>query len=119
MKKSRQPYFVLILRALKQIEQYQPSTKAEFLEHTMAQDAILMRLQGIGENLASIRHLDEGAFSSNAPESWHKLIGLRNVISHGYDRIDWARIWLILTEELADFRVTIQAVLDDPRSPAG
>lgn len=82
----------------------------------MVQDAILMRLHEIGENLARIRHLDEDAFSRDSPDSWHKLIGLRNIISHGYDRIDWARIWQILTEELPDFHLTIQSALDDSGS---
>ena len=41
----------------------------------MVQDAILMQLQEIGENLARIRHLDEDVFSRDSPDSWHKLIG--------------------------------------------
>ncbi|MDQ3655173.1 MAG: DUF86 domain-containing protein [Chloroflexota bacterium] len=88
MTKSAQPYVVLIKRALAQIAQYCPPTKAELLAQPMAQDAILMRLQELGENLARIRHLDEDGFSGPGDDSWHKLIGLRNVISHGYHTID-------------------------------
>lgn len=57
MTKSAQPYVVLIRRAVAQIDLYRPSDVAEFLAEPMAQDAILMRLQEIGENLARIRHL--------------------------------------------------------------
>ncbi len=113
MTKSIQPYLVLITRALSQIEQYRPSTEAEFLSQPMTQDAIVMRLQEIGENLARIRRLEDDLFSDPAHASWHKLIGLRNVISHRYEVIDQVEIWQIVTEELPAFAVTIDAVTDN------
>jgi len=107
--KSPQPYFQLILRALARIEQYCPPDKETFLAQSMAQDAILMRLQEIGENLARLRQLDADAFNVIADDSWHKLIGLRNIISHGYHLIDPEQILQIVTEELPDFAETIKA----------
>lgn len=76
----------------------------------MTQDAILMRLQQIGENLVKIRDLDSEQFDL-APDSWHKLIGLRHVISHAYETVVPKVIWRILTEELAPFRQTVDAEL--------
>jgi len=113
MTKSIQPYLVLITRALSQIEQYRPATRAELLSQPMTQDVIVMRLQEIGENLARIRRLDDDVFLSPAHASWHKLIGLRNVISHRYDAIDQVEIWQIVTEELPAFAATINAVTDN------
>lgn len=75
----------------------------------MVQDAILMRLQEIGENLARLRRLDADTFAAVAAPSWSLLIGLRNVISHGYHHIDQAEIWQIATEELPGFAETIDA----------
>ncbi len=111
MTKSIQPHLILITRALAQITQYRPSDKEQFLNHPMAQDAILMRLQEIGENLARIRRLDEAVFKDPAHDSWHKLIGLRNVISHGYHAVDQEEIWQIVTEELPAFADTIDAMI--------
>jgi uncharacterized protein with HEPN domain len=107
--KSPQPYFQLILSALAHIEQYCPPDKDIFLAQSMTQDAILMRLQEIGENLARLRQMDAEAFNVIADNSWHKLIGLRNIISHGYHLIDPEQIWQIVTEELPDFAATISA----------
>ncbi len=73
------------------------------MANEMAQNAILMRLQEIGENLAQLRRLDEETFATAAQDSWHKLIGLRNIISHGYHTIDDEQIWQIVTEELPAF----------------
>lgn len=111
MTKSPRPYFLLIQRALTQIDQYLPTNKSEFMTQQMAQDAILMRLQVIGENLARIRRLDDDAFSGMAPNSWHKLIGLRNIISHAYDVIDYEEIWQIVTDELPGFASSIDAAI--------
>lgn len=103
---------MLIQRALTHIEHYRPDDKAQFLAQPMAQDAILMRLQVIGENLAQIRRLDDLAYLDMAHDSWNKLIGLRNIISHGYDTIDVEEIWQIVTEELPAFAVTVEALVD-------
>jgi uncharacterized protein with HEPN domain len=113
MIKSPRPYIVLIQRALTQIEHYRPPNRDAYFAWPMAQDAIVMRLQEIGENLARIRRLDENAFSNAAPDSWLKLIGLRNVISHAYDSIDHDAIWQIVTEEPPAFAATLDAVADN------
>lgn len=62
-----------------------------------------MRLQQIGENLIKIRDLDPEAFQLE-PDSWHKLAGLRNVISHSYESIEPDTIWIIVRKHLQPFR---------------
>ena len=83
----------------------------QFLEQQLLQDAILMRLHQIGENLVRIRDLDEEAFQ-HAPDSWHRLIGLRNVISHEYEKVKPRLIWRIVDQELPRFRATIETAID-------
>ncbi len=109
MTKVVRPYFDLIERALSRIQSYRPSDEATFLADSLTQDAIMMRLQEIGENLARIRRLDESWFDDRTPGSWYKPIGLRNVISHGYESIDFTEIWLIVTEELPAFAESIES----------
>jgi uncharacterized protein with HEPN domain len=70
-----------------------------------------MRLHAIGEHLAQLRNLDEEEFAAVADPSWHKAIGLRNVIAHGYEFIDRDTVWLILTEDLPPFAETIDAYM--------
>lgn len=113
MTKSFKPHLTLIREALTHIRQYLPPDEAAFLGHAMAQDAILMRLQEIGENLARMRHIDEGTFAAIADDSWNQLIGLRHIISHGYHQIRPEQIWQIVTEELPTFAASIDAVADD------
>jgi uncharacterized protein with HEPN domain len=103
VRKAYAPHIILIHEALAAIARYRPLDEEAFLAHPMAQDAILMRLQEIGENLARIRKLDEAAFEVMVHDSWLQLIGLRNVISHGYHTIKPAIIWRIVTDELPIF----------------
>lgn len=114
MKKSFAPHLHLIRIALAQIQQYQPTDEDSFLAHPMAQDAILMRWQKIGENLARMRHIDGELFAANAADSWTQLIEMRNVISHGYHVINPTQIWQIVTEELPAFAATIENLSDQP-----
>ena len=110
MNKSARPHLLLIEQALNQIDVYRSPSEAEFLANQMAQDAILMRLQQIGENLIKIRDQDADEFAKK-PDSWHKLAGLRNVISHGYETIEPEVIWTIVSQRLRPFRVTIDTAL--------
>ena len=77
-----------------------------------AQDATLMRLQDIGEQLTRIRDQFPEFYEQNQDDSWHKLIGLRNIISHGYREIDFVIIWEIINTKLPEFTKHIQQVAD-------
>ena len=110
MNKSARPHLLLIEEALNQIDLYRPPSEADFLEDQKAQDAILMRLQQIGENLIKIRDQDSDAFQ-HKPDSWHKLAGLRNVISHSYETIEPDIIWIIVSKHLQPFRAPIESAL--------
>jgi uncharacterized protein with HEPN domain len=101
---------LLIEQALDQIDLYRPPTESAFLGDQMVQDAILMRLQQIVENLIHIRDLDPEAFA-HRPDSWHKLAGLRNVITHSYDTDEPDVIWTIVSRHLPAFRGTIESAL--------
>ena len=81
MKKSVRPYKQLIIIALDQLVEYTPATKEEFLASRVLQDAILLQLFQVGENLARIRDIAPQQMES-APESWHRIIGLRNLVAH-------------------------------------
>jgi len=60
-----------------------------------------MRLQVVGEHLARIRRIDEDHFDAVAGQNWYHVIGLRNIISHGYETIDMEQIWKIISTEIS------------------
>ena len=85
---------------LQVIHTNRPADKASFLADQNAQDATLMRLQDIGEQLSRLRENFPEFYEKNHTDDWNKLIGLRNIISHGYREIDFETIWQIISEKL-------------------
>lgn len=69
-----------------------------------------MRLQEVGENLSEIRYLFPDFYSTHESEGWHRLIGLRNVISHGYADVDMKIVWTIIDVHLSPLMEELQAL---------
>jgi uncharacterized protein with HEPN domain len=78
------------------------SDKAKFMSDSILQDATLMRLMDAGEQLARVRETFPDFFNDHASESWHRIIGLRNIIAHGYLTIDYEIIWSIIQKYLPE-----------------
>ncbi len=63
------------------IKGYLPESKEAFLADVRTQDAVLMRLMALGEEIA---HLSPGFSEKHSDVHWYKIVGLRNRIAHGY-----------------------------------
>lgn len=86
--KTPNPHFAYILESLDAIREFTPKELDAFMKDRNAQDATLMRLQDMGEQLAHVRDQFPDFYDREQHDSWNKLIGLRNIISHGYREID-------------------------------
>lgn len=109
--KEFKPYLLNIIGGLDAIESYRPNNEAEFMNDPKTQDATLMRLQDIGENLSHIRDMFPDFWNDNVTDEWIKAIGLRNIIAHGYAEVDMAIIWVLITKNLPSFRQSIEKLL--------
>jgi len=85
-------YLFDIQQAIEQIETFlKDKTYEHFIVESILQSAVERQFEIIGEALYRIRKIDETYLSKIADA--HKIIGFRNVISHGYDIIDSKIIW--------------------------
>ena len=71
----------------------------QFLEHEMAQAAVIRQLEIIGE---AARRISEETKEAHAEIPWPVLIALRNLLIHEYDRVSLARIWEIASLDVPD-----------------
>lgn len=110
MTKQPNPHYAHILDTLETIRTYTPTTKEAFMSDPNAQDATLMRLQDIGEQLVHIRDQFPDSWERHHDNSWHQVIGMRNIISHGYREIDFDVVWDTVAYRLSDFTKTIERV---------
>lgn len=59
-----------------------------------------MRLLEAGEYLARVRDGHPSYYEAHSSRSWNSLIGLRNIIAHGYAQVDRDKVWDIVRDEL-------------------
>ncbi len=79
-----------ILDAIAAIERYIGRGRKAFEEDELLQNWFVRQLEIIGE---AARSLPEEV-RLLAPEiQWHKIIGMRNVLAHGYFEIDLDLVW--------------------------
>ena len=89
-----------------------------FVEGRAAQDldtdallrsAVERQVQIVGEALSQLAQQD-ASYQSKIPEL-PRIVGLRNILVHGYAMVDLKRLWDIVTEDLSAIRMQLQDLL--------
>jgi|TARA_Y100000034_G_scaffold57933_1_gene70698 uncharacterized protein with HEPN domain len=93
-------YINLILEMIKKIE-VSCKEKNLLMKDIDLQDATLMRLQVIGEN---IRKIPSNIKKKNKELKWKKFERLKNLISHRYESINWEIIWNFIEVNLPELK---------------
>jgi uncharacterized protein with HEPN domain len=70
-----------------------------------------MKLQEAGEQLIRIRDNFPDYYEQTQNDSWHKLIGLRNIIAHGYLEVDMTKVWDTVSTDVPAFISEIQKLV--------
>ena len=81
-----------------------------FAENVIYQDAAEMNLFQIGEQA---NHLSDKCVEQMGDVPWHQIIGLRNIIAHGYDTIQVEQIWNTMVKDVPDLKKKISEFLSD------
>jgi len=77
-------------------------------------DAICMMLIAIGEAFKKIDRVTEGELlASYSGIDWRGVIGVRDVIAHGYFDIDEEQVFSICQQDLPELRAVINRMLSD------
>lgn len=108
-------YLLDILEAAKLAAHYvSATTKEEFLLDTRCQDAVIRRLEIIGE--AARRISDETrAMLPGLP--WSAMINMRNIMIHEYDDVDLTVVWDTVQNHLPPLIRSIAPLVPPPENP--
>ena len=85
--------------------------KRDFLiynENKMLQRAIEREFEIIGEAMSNILKIEPDFPIKNA----RRIIDLRNLVIHGYDKVDNVIIWGIINRDLPEFQIEIIKLLN-------
>ena len=97
-----------ILEAVAAIERYADRDKQAFQADELLQGWYLRHLQIIGEAAKGLPE-DVRALAPDVP--WHKIIGMRNVLVHGYFEIDTDIVWDAATRDVPALKTSIERLL--------
>ncbi len=91
-------YLLDILEAAKPaIEYVGNKPREEFFGDLQCQDAVIRRLEIIGE---AARRISEETRAAHPDLPWSDMVGMRNIMIHEYDDIDMAIVWETVRNDL-------------------
>jgi uncharacterized protein with HEPN domain len=89
-----------ILQASRLIASYMKDTsEAQFRADTQKQDAVIRRIEIIGEATA---HLSEETRREIAALPFRKMRGMRNIVAHDYANVDLSIVWQVATVQIPE-----------------
>jgi uncharacterized protein with HEPN domain len=102
-------YMLDILEAAKLAIAYvDKKTKEDFLDDFLCQDAVIRRLEIIGE---AARRISEETKSTFPDLPWNDMINMRNVMIHEYDDVDLVIVWETIKNDLSPLIDTLEKIL--------
>jgi uncharacterized protein with HEPN domain len=95
-----------ILEAARLIGSYvKDATEAEFHANKEKQDAVIRRIEIIGEAAA---HLSEATRRSVPELAFRKMRGMRNIVAHDYANVDLHIVWEVATVYVAEICAVLE-----------
>jgi len=97
-----------ILEAIAAIDRYRDRDRSAFEQDELLQVWFLRHLQIIGE---AARRLPDEVRDLASDIPWHKIIGMRNILVHGYFAIDLDVVWDTVQRDVPLLKPAVEAML--------
>lgn len=111
MKKDHKIFIGHIIESIELIEQYADGlTPDKFKENMAMQDAIIRRLEIIGE---AVKNIPSAFRTKHSEIPWKQMAGMRDILIHEYFDIDLALTWGVVKRELPAVKEKLQKLLFD------
>ena len=98
-----------MLRAAHKIKEYaRDATRESLAAVPMRLDAVLYEIVVLGEAARCV----SAELRERQPEvAWREIIGMRSVVTHGYDQIDDDELWQVIDHDLPDLILRLESII--------
>ena len=111
MKKDNLVFLKHILECIDKIEEFTNEiSENDFMKSVQIQDAVIRRLEIIGEATKNLS-ADFRKKHSNIP--WEQMARMRDKLIHGYFGVDLMTVWEVVEEDLPALKKKINKLLSD------
>jgi uncharacterized protein with HEPN domain len=101
-------YLGHILEAIHDIEHYASLGHTTFMADKMRQDAIVRKLEVIGE---AVKNLSETAKQRRPDIPWRQIAGMRDRLTHDYFGVDLTLVWVAVEKDIPKLRAAVEVLL--------
>ncbi len=109
-KRKPDVYLQDILESIEHIQRFLDGvSEDEFYNNVEKQDAVLRRLEIIGE---AVKHLPEKIREDHPDIPWRQIAGMRDIIIHEYFGITLEMIWIVATDDILDLKAKVEEIID-------
>jgi len=108
MKKEPKVFIEHILECIEIIEKYtEGKAKEDFLNSIQLQDAVIRRIEIIGE---AVKNIQEEIKKSYQDIPWKKIAGMRDILIHEYFGVDLELTWEVVKKDIPDLKRKISKI---------
>lgn len=84
------------------------ATKKDFLDNMMMQDAVVRKIEIIGEAVKNVPH----NFREKYPQvPWKKIAGMRDKIIHHYFDVDLDTVWATIQKDIQELKEMAEEII--------
>lgn len=108
--KDERVYLGHIRDAINDVEHYAAGGREAFMAERMRQDAIIRKLQIIGE---AVKKLSDATRQRRPELPWKQIAGMRDRLTHDYFGVDLSLVWVAVERDVPTLKVAVEALLSD------